>query len=217
MTEAENSGPSEWPDHLQGLGLDPDDLKDRDYANRLLPGLDYEAQLHAIKGFLHRQSKVATARHNRIKKIDAEARRLTGSANDRAVEEYCEEICDAIYEEAAHSMAAVGMIAPFVESIFSKVFLNIGEQRTTSDDLSSHPRWQQANRDKWDCQYVWKNGHRNKDLVKGILQLADAVELRSRLPENLDRMLEALIKYRNNMFHYGFEWPDDARENLGSI
>ena len=43
-------------------------------------------------------------------------------------------------------------------------------------------------------------------MFAGILQLAKAVELKSELPSDLTKTLEALFQYRNYMFHNGLEW-----------
>lgn len=44
----------------------------------------------------------------------------------------------------------------------------------------------------------------------GIVDLAGAIGLKSFIPEELISMLPPLYRYRNKMFHFGFEWP--ARE-----
>ena len=59
-----------------------------------------------------------------------------------------------------------------------------------------------------------KDGRTSKDLVSGIMQLADATGLSARLPRDLQATLSALFAYRNKMFHLGFEWPLDERLNF---
>lgn len=190
-------------------------LDDRDYACILLPDLDYDAQLNAIRDLLRRQTEAASSLSNEIDEIAAHARRLSGSRNAQAVDEWIERMYARVYQDAAHSMAAVGMLAPLVESIFHKAFLNIGEHyATASVNLPSHPRWQQAREDEWDCHFVWNKGWRSKNLVHGIFQLADAVGLAPLLPKDLRQILKALFEYRNKMFHHGFEWPVDERRKF---
>jgi len=41
----------------------------------------------------------------------------------------------------------------------------------------------------------------------GIIDLAGAVGLKPHIPNELLSMLPALYRYRNKMFHFGFEWP----------
>lgn len=117
-----------------------------------------------------------------------------------------------VYQDAAHSMAAVGMIAPFVESVFYQAFQNIGRELTKDGSPpSDHARWKQAVEDQWDCHFVWTGGHRRKDLVKGIMQLVDAIDMTEYMPKDLERILSALFAYRHKMFHCGFEWPLEER------
>jgi hypothetical protein len=38
--------------------------------------------------------------------------------------------------------------------------------------------------------------------------------LTAHLPADLKPTLQALFEYRNNMFHFGFEWPTNERERF---
>lgn len=191
------------------------ELDDQDYACILLPNFDYDAQLNAIRCLLLRQREDASSQRHLIAEIEAQALQISGPQNERTIDEWLDELHFSTYQNAAHSMAAVGMLAPFIEFIFHQAFLNIPKYcPIASVNLPSHPRWQQANMDKWDCHFVWENSRRRRDLVEGILQLADDVGLQSRLPGDLRQMLKALYGYRNKMFHHGFEWPMDERHNF---
>ena len=121
-------------------------------------------------------------------------------------------------QDAAHSMAAVGMLAPFVESIFFQSFVQIGEiYQKSNKTLPTHPRWKNSSSKRWDCHFVWNTtGKQNwrKDLSVGIQQMAEEIRLTPRLPLNLARILEALFSYRNSMFHNGFEWPEKERRDF---
>ena len=81
-------------------------------------------------------------------------------------------------------MAAVGMIAPFVESLFREVFRELGRE------------WQR------------------KDMVRNLIKSISAMGWGKYLPEDLELTLTALFEYRNKMFHNGFEWPEDVRESF---
>ena len=61
---------------------------------------------------------------------------------------------------------------------------------------------------RWDYQYASANRNR-KDLIAGIVEMAEVTGLAADLPIDLKSTLTALFAYRNKMFHHGFEWPDD--------
>ena len=83
-----------------------------------LEELDYDAQLLAIRSLLFRQERADQELSERIGKVGKVAKQTSGIANDWAVDEWVGLVHDSCYGDAAHSMAAVGMIAPFIESIF---------------------------------------------------------------------------------------------------
>jgi len=113
-------------------------------------------------------------------------------------------------------MAAVGMPAPLIESIFYQSFDGLRHKflEPNKIPLSPHRRWQWSAAAQWDCHFVWGEKGSRKDLVEGILQLAEAVGLSPHLPADLKPTLQALFEYRNKMFHNGFEWPPVQRERF---
>ena len=112
-------------------------------------------------------------------------------------------------------MSAVGMLAPFLESLFYQAFQGFGLQFSNLPiGPTSHDRWGRPAQDQWDCHFVWKNGKRSQDLVGGIMQLSDAIELTIFLPADTKQILEVLFAYRNKMFHCGFEWPLEERKRF---
>ncbi len=62
---------------------------------------------------------------DRIDKVGELAIQTRGTANERAVDEWVRLVRDSCQQDAAHSMAAVGMIAPFIESVFGYAFPEI--------------------------------------------------------------------------------------------
>ena len=64
---------------------------------------------------------------------------------------------------------------------------------------------------QWDCHLFFIGNRSEKNLVRGIFQLSEAIGLADKLPAGLKQMLSALFAYRNSMFHlitghsYGFE------------
>ncbi len=206
MTDSINNEPLEYPFEYAKDGFP--ELDDRDYACILLPDLDYDAQLKAIHNLLQRHRKTESALSDEIRDIENHARQLTGFRNQQAVDEWIERLHDSVYQDAAHSMAAVGMLAPLVESIFYQALLKVRDHLLlTSLHMQSHPRWQHNDDKQWDCHFIWRGTKWTKDLVAGIYDLAEAVGLADYLPVDLRQKLQALFGYRNKMFHLGFEWP----------
>jgi hypothetical protein len=182
----------------------------------VLGDMDYPSQLSAIHDLLERQKDADRLLAEKIKEADEFARRTTGILNMQAIDDHILHVRNSTYQDAAHSMAAVGMLAPLIESIFCQSFDNLRRKFLEPDNVpfSSHLRWQWSNAAQWDCHFVWSNRGRRKDLVEGIMQLAEAIGLSSHLPADLKPRLQALFEYRNKMFHHGFEWPLVERERF---
>jgi hypothetical protein len=192
------------------------EITDFEFAISVLDDIDYISQLSAIRALLKRQTEHDNLLEKELKDIEEFARRLTGIASERAIDEWGEHFYTSIYQGAAHSMAAVGMLAPLIEAIFCRTFVGLRRiLETKTVPLGCHPRWTWSTEQQWDCHYVYnKNGRREKNLVEGILQLAEAVGLCTYLPTDLKPTLEALFEYRNKMFHLGFEWPASVRRSF---
>jgi hypothetical protein len=190
-------------------------LADRDYASLLLPDLDYDAQLRAIGDLLKQHDDIRQVTGEAITKVEDFARTHRGIRNEQAIEEWLDRMHNSVYQDAAHSMAAVGMLAPLVESLFYQAFMSTREYLAgTPPHPENHARWQKASRDAWDCHYVWTGRSRSKGIVEGIIQMAEAVGLIGRLPSDLPLKLKALFLYRHKMFHCGFEWPPEERREF---
>ena len=92
-----------------------------------LEEFNHGAQLEVICGLLNRQEQADQKLLDRIREADEFAKRTTGRLNEHAVDVWVELAEMSCYQDAAHSMAAVGMIAPFIESAFRASFLSIGK------------------------------------------------------------------------------------------
>lgn len=207
------TNPIEWFKDIEETNLTG--FTRRDFACLVLPNLDYDAQLNAIRRMLRRNREDERFLSSEIKQIEQVAKTTSGLRNERASEELIDRIHSSIYQDAAHSMAAVGMIAPLVESIFFQVFQGVCNHfEETKKKPISHDRWGMPASVQWDCHYILKSGQHKKNLIEGIFQLADAVELSKYLPSDLQQTLQALFEYRNKMFHLGFEWPINERSRF---
>ena len=149
------------------------------YSSIRLEGLDYDAQFLAIRSLLFRQERADQELSERIGKVGKVAKQTSGIANDCAVDEWVDLVHGSCYQDAAHSMAAVGMIAPFIESIFEHAFPGMLD----------------------------KKSYKGLSKVERIMRLVCEENIRSYMPDNLEPTLSALFAYRNAMFHSGFEWP----------
>jgi len=205
--------PPEWLAKLDSGSLP--ELSARDWLHVLGLDFDVESQLDAIQQLLRRNADSEAGHSERIEQAEEKAKRLSGIWNDYATDVYVSLMHESVYQDAAHSMAAIGMLAPFFETVFFQCFLAIGAKLESSEtELGKHSRWEDAAKTKWDCHLVFKNGESSTDLVRGILQLAEAIGVSDRLPADLKMTLEALFGYRNKMFHCGFEWPIDERSKF---
>lgn len=127
-----------------------------------------------------------------------------------AIDESGENFYAMVYQGAAHSMAALGMIAPLFESMFYHAFQGIRKWHYRDARHSGGSRKGAITdvEQLWDCRLLHNSATRKleKKLVLGIYQLAEAVGLTPYLPNDLHITLGALFSYRNKMFHNGLEW-----------
>jgi hypothetical protein len=195
---------------LKESGAGIPDMEDIDYAGEFLTEIDYPAQLRAIRDLLDRHAEEERLVTERIQRISA-----TEPMRQQFVDEAVAEMHASVYQDAAHSMAAVGMLAPLIETIFRTAFLNIGVRYDSQPRwTSTHVRLQRPGKTRWDCGSVLQNEKWVNGLVEGVRELSDALELTSALPPGFWPRFEALIAYRNKMFHHGFEWADKVRDQF---
>ncbi len=203
---------------LKDSGMGSFEMSDRDMACAILPDLDYEVQLIAISAPLRHNDEADADTDKQIKEVEEYARKTSGSRNQQAVDEWVDLLHGSTYQSTAHSMAALGMLAPFYESMFFQAFQGIRKRYFGVAMVPrGHPRAGMTDPDDfWDCHLLYNPNTKKKEkkLVPGIEQLADAVGLAAHLPTDLHKTLEALFSYRNKMFHGGFEWPKNECEKF---
>src|SRR5260370_21827026 len=167
----DSSAPEQVEQELSGL--EPQELL---YA--LGVDFDIDAQLAAIHGLLRRNREGAAEIAEEIKSAEDRARHLRGVLNDWAVDDWVDRVHHSAYQEAAHSMAAVGMLAPFVETVLHQCFLGIGNRLyPIASEKKSHDRWKAAHALEWDCHYYISKRGADKNLPKWIHQLATLLAL----------------------------------------
>ena len=188
---------------------------DRDWTQReVLRGIDLEMQLLAIESLLSRNQQAEDDSEQEIADLYKQSRQAAQGAQDSGDSRWEDRLREAFFEDIANSMAAVGLLAPFVEALFVAVFQRFKEEGTT-EPSPEDPRSQATERYFWDPHWVvHKQGKREKDLVKGISQLAGSIGLEQFLPKDYRKTLEALFLYRNKTVHCGLEWPEKEREKF---
>ena len=189
-------------------------LTDREYAHYYFEDYDLDAQLIAIRAFLSASRKAETSQTD---EIDALARRAKEIGSEHLIGMWTDELHTSVYHDAARSAAAVGMLAPFVENLFTGIFRGIS---TMGDDVLGHDqastRSERAKAQFWNPQNYYEKNEVRTDLAGGIIQLAEASALKPHLPPDIKEVLTALFDYRNRMLHNGFEWPLAQREAFAS-
>src|SRR4051812_29218190 len=90
-------------------------LTPRDYLYVLNLDFDIEAQLAAIAGLLQRNRRADKALKDEIEQIEQHAGRHEGIRAELALDDWLDRIHYSTYQDAAHSMSAVGMLAPLIE------------------------------------------------------------------------------------------------------
>jgi hypothetical protein len=169
--------------------------------------LDWDAQLAAIESLLARNQEADSELTDRIAAIAEQTKSLDGRRAEFAVDQWVDSLHHSTYQDGCHSLAAVGMIAPFIESALRQSF-NAVQRKFLSDRVPSHKRFQAVSKKSWDCRhYIDEAGKWKQGIVLGTQQLSDAIGLSAHIPKTTNRTLSALFEYRNKNFHHGLEWP----------
>lgn len=187
-------------------------LTPRDHAMNLLRHTFLDQQLDAIKAVLRNHEAEREGTGYQFEVLDTDPR-WEGDFDDRLEARPAAAFLQLTFQASAHSMSAVGMLAPFIESLFVAIFDAL---KTKAEIRPDHLRQKLKEKNRWNPQvYQGSNGERT-DLLKGITQLSEATGLTPYLPPQTGMTLEALIRYRNNMFHNGFEWPDGKIDSFAA-
>jgi len=210
---------TDWGD-MAGAGFEHFRINSLDRVLLLIGEPDLNQQLIAIKGLLHRNREAEKQVAEEIKALDAHIRAYAGGDEEYQMHmqgQWVDSLHGTVFQDAAHSMSAVGMLAPFIESLFVSIFQEL-RQRLEANEVSfdETPRGPSSTTKFWDPRWVREDERWKLGLVRGARQLSDAIGLSPCLPEGFAAMHAALVAYRNSMFHNGFEWPLDERQKFAS-
>ena len=159
-------------------------------------GINLKAHLLAIKNLLQRNRKSDEELKREIESLIEQAEQQ--DEDDRWVWRAQDEA----FQAAAHSMAAVGMLAPFVEMLFVRIFESIRNRKLHDPEPQSKEK------------KFWNPKQKKGGVSNGIKTLAEYSGLAEFLPDDYHKTVDALFCYRNAMFHNGFEWPEEECEKF---
>lgn len=177
--------------------------------------VDHSEQLGAIRRDISERREDERIRDQEIQTVGGAADKAESSyIGDALASHHTDLLYASAYNDAAQSMAAVGMLAPFVESLLCRYFLTLATMPLADQIIPpTHPRRRLKKEVQWDCHYTGDNPKR-KNLVAGIVELSTLTGLIEYLPGDFRVTLTALYGYRNQMFHHGLEWPRADREKF---
>lgn len=192
-------------------------LDDRDYLFRLLDSIDWEAQLEAVRSVLARNRSAAERVSANIAELGERARTYSGPYHDHVVDEHVDAMWRSSYSDAAVSLSAIGMIVPMAESVFSQSLQSLGSMYAAKQmQPPPHRRWTRAGEhaERWNCQWYFGRDEPRNDIISGLPQLSEASGLAPHLEPDMMDWLVAMLSYRNRMFHGGFEWSLEQRDQF---
>lgn len=204
---------------MTGAGFGRFRFSNRDQALLLVGERDLDSQLFAIKGVLRRNRETEKQVAEEIKSLDAHIRTYSGGEEEYQMHlenHWADTLHGTVFQDAAHSMSAVGMLAPFIESLIVSVFRGLRERFDANEtQVTETVRGPSSAAKFWDPRLV-RDGEKwqKAGLTRGTKQVSDAIGLSPFLPEGFAAMHAALTAYRNSMFHNGFEWPLDERNRF---
>lgn len=195
-----------------------ENIEIRDFASGLLDDMDYDAQMMAIRLLIFRNKKDDEALGADIAQMEARAQHNSGFfRTEREVDEWVDLLHHSTYQEVAHSMVAVSLLAPLVEAVFVQGFARLRQDFFATAELTSTNPPRMPGKKQWNCRYACAGKTYSRDVVKGIFQLSECIGLIRHLPTDLKSTLVALFGYRNKMFHLGFEWPAAERDHFAEL
>ena len=165
---------------------------------------DYRSQLDAVRSLLYRTNRSEDELLEDIRQTERQAVQSTGTASEFLGDRRDDLVHYSIFQDAAHSMAAVSMIAPALESAFKDVGTKIGRPipRPREEDYCNS------------CGAALGLKIVTGGTVVDIMKMVDEEGIAPYLPDDLRPTLQAIFEYRNKMLHCGFEWPEHEIQNF---
>ena len=116
------------------------ELTGRDYIEFALTDINLDAQLMAARSLLRRNREADAQLTEDIRALEERARSASGPFADRLVDDHTDLLFASVFHDAANSMAAVGMVAPMMESTFVALF-NVMGYRLTAPPFNLSNTW----------------------------------------------------------------------------
>lgn len=200
-------------------------LHGRDHILTLIDNVEWDSQLQAIRLLIGRNRKAREDFSAYIQQNEDEVNAYSGPHHGHYVDQHVDLLHETVYRDAAESMAAIGMIAPMVESILCQSLAALGRMYQEKNMAPpAHDRWTRADRsiskweDRWNCQLKFSRDNEVKNNIPdGFLQLAEACGLARYLSADFMTWFKAMFNYRNFMFHGGFEWTVSNRRKFANM
>ena len=145
---------------------------------------DYVSQLQAVRQLLVNNEQAEAKLSEEIEDIQGWITAASRDEGDVAFVHTIELISESIYQQLAHSMAGVGVIAPVIEAVFKDAVRRAGEEVPL------------------------------RNFVERLPEIIDRTGMSAYLPDEFAITMGALFQYRNKLFHWGFEWPADECERF---
>ncbi len=196
------------------------DFTKRDHGEFLLEEIDLTAQLAAVRSLIRRQQQADEELQKEVADIREAAMKASGEYAMHLENTWVDNMHAGVFQDAAHSMSALGMLAPLVETLMTAIFRAIGREKLVAVADLKELRSKLKPDELWNPHVVAGIARKGKrkgeltkrtDILRGTVQLAELTGLEVHLPANWQVRMEALFRYRNRMFHNGFEWPVDER------
>ncbi|NQT62974.1 MAG: hypothetical protein HQ556_08470 [Candidatus Marinimicrobia bacterium] len=149
--------------------------------------------------------------------VETDYRKKYGTYANR---EYEQDWINVVYVPAAYSHLVATALSTFIESMLSHEFHNLSLNPNYKTPLNDHVRWKLETSDFWNPKRVsTSNGKPNKkyNLVKGSIQLLEALEIENKIIPTVWDAVECLFEYRNVVVHGGFEWKNSTIEKFSKL
>ena len=152
--------------------------------------IDDESQLRAIRGVLVRNRAAEVRLDAEIETLDALAKR---TRSEQAIDDLHCLFDVSTYQDAAHSMVAASLLAPFIEGVLSRAVRGVEHLKGTHAPV-----------------------HRGRANWRAIKHRIVVYGIQAYMPPDFDEVVDALFLYRNKVLHCGLEWPRDDLNEFGS-